>query len=213
MQLNDGCFTDVNLFGLKPIKFQGINFECGTVLLNKERGVTIDIILALELEDNYKVGNISFVTFLDQRKRIAETTISINKINNLTTAMTNHIPQFIKNQSHIITSLHTVFTKIKPEINQQLPNNSFIISFLQSNNYYGSTLSFHPATSPRIDINTLGASELKLLSSKIVAKVSKGIINQRKIKNFETIREFEDFLNNNYNITIPSANLDVISLR
>jgi len=167
----------------------------GFVVLNQSGGDGIDIFFSMKMTK--KNG---FVICVDQRKREAAS-LGITKAEKYLTKE-DIFPDFLKRDDNLKDSvlcrgLFSSFSSYgqgqttKKQQNQQLPDNSFIVTYSNTKKYHNS-LAFHPAASPCVNVNYDPISYIKLITT--TDKAADAILLRRLHQKFVDMAEFEKFM-------------------
>jgi len=167
------------------------------VVLNQEAGEGVDIFFSLKR----KYGD-GYVICVDQRKREAKN-LSKNEAIGLLSGE-NILPNWIDKENILYRGLFSSFATYarqqqKEQQRQnpgneiqlpQPPNDCFLVSFSNTEAYH-SSLAYHPAASPCVNINYDSISYLRLITS---SNGADAIYLRRITKSFKNLQELEVFL-------------------
>jgi hypothetical protein len=158
----------------------GLPFSC--VVINGTNGQGVDVLFALKKA----IGN-GYYVVTDQRKRVAVNSISARALDELVNKA-SIVPACVGADSEAIVGIFNAF----PQQIAELPKNSFFVGANETECYHG-CLSLHPASDPRVFINSDHESALALVSG-IGSATAKKIIARREKELFESVPSFLKWL-------------------
>ncbi|KAI3655415.1 hypothetical protein MP638_000215, partial [Amoeboaphelidium occidentale] len=149
----DVCSTpEIGVFGHPSEKHNWLDENI--VVVNASGGKGVDIFFAL------KTTYGRTVVFLDQRKRVASTALSIGRINSLLNSTRLKLP-FLPRDSLVIACLFNCLVSASVW-STSLPLNSIVVTKRNLEAYHGS-LYTHPAAAPFVDINHDPVTYIKMV--------------------------------------------------
>jgi hypothetical protein len=152
------------------------------VVMNGSNGKGVDIFFALE-----KANHPGYYLVTDQRKRVAVNSISENLLRGLV-AKANVIPRCIDAPCEVVTGVFNVFPQTLPA----LPPNCFLVGANETESYHG-CLALHPASDPRVYVNSDHESALALIDG-VSSNTAKKIVERREKQLFMDRDEFLTWL-------------------
>ncbi len=155
------------------------------VLLNGTGGTGVNIFCLI------KLANGGRLLYLDQRKRDAKSLGIAGATKLLNKAAV--VPECVAD-AQIIVGLFSLLASFREANNKDLPVNTFVLSFLQLEKFYG-CLASHPACCPLVDVNFANVTTLRLLKS--VSTIAEQIISRRLKTKFATVEDFANFCKEN----------------
>lgn len=131
----------------------------------------------------------------DQRKRKAVNSISQNLLGELVTNA-NIVPTCLGGDCQLVTGLFNVFPQTVPEV----PSYCFLVCANETASYHG-CFALHPASDPRVYVNSDHKSALALIDG-ISSSTAEKIIAQREEKLFVDVEEFLSWLKENCDLVL-----------
>ena len=160
------------------------------VLINGTNGKGVDIFFALQ-----KAFGGGYFIITDQRKRVAANSISWATSKELCNKA-DIVPKCAGEGSEVIFGIFHVF----PQIIAKLPPNCFVVGANETAKYHG-CLTLHPASDPRIFVNSDHQSALACVDG-ITVVIAKEIIEKRRSQPFQSIDGFIDWLKQEYGVIL-----------
>ena len=158
-------------------------------LLNGNNGAGVDVFAALPMVNS---SSESVLLYCDQRKVVADS-LGQKTVQKLIKKATIK-PDILPEGSECVRGLFSILASFngKPA---DIEEDSFVLSYKQHREFYGESLSYHPACRTYIDVNNDNKSTLLLLTSINKEKVD-DILSRRDENKFSSREDFVDFCRN-----------------